>query len=184
MAGSRVSSSCDRWKTVVTTDSLDGTEGIVDHYSRDVAVNPGEEAEAVFRRLEGRLMRYQIFPSRFMRAEVCSEDGRIHEGTTIVQHVAIGPLPLEAAVRVVRLWRDQDGDAEEIGFTYATLEGHPERGISTFRIRRSESRGITFLIDARSGPGSLLTRLTRPLARRFQRQATEAALAHFTAADP
>jgi uncharacterized protein (UPF0548 family) len=173
---------CDRWMKKATTDRLEGTEGVLDHYSRDVELSPGQDAEGAFRVLEKQLLTYRIFPPRLMRAEVCSDDGRIHEGTTIVQHVALGPLRLEAAVRVVRVWRNRDGDAEEIGFTYATLQGHPERGISTFRIRRSDQGHITFLIDARSRPGSLLTRLTRPFARRFQRQATEAALAHFTAA--
>ena len=172
-------SSCDRWRAAVPTDSLEGTEGVVDHYSRDVHVGPGDEPNAVFRRLEDRLLRYQIFPPRIMRAEVCSADGRIREGTTIVQDVALGPLHLEAAVRVLRVWQDQDGRTEEAGFAYATLKGHPERGVSTFRIRRTPPGRITFEVEARSRPGSLLTRLTRPLARRFQRRATEAALAHF-----
>ena len=175
-------SSCRRWEAAATTDSLEGTEGVVDHHSRDVRVQEDEAIDAVFRQLQDRLLRYQIFPPRIMRAEVCSDDGRIHEGTTIVQHVAIGPLRMEAAVRVVRVWRGETEEAEEIGFTYATLEGHPERGISTFRLRRSALGSITFLIDTRSRPGSLLTRLARPLARRFQLRATEAALRYFTAA--
>jgi uncharacterized protein (UPF0548 family) len=96
-----------------------------------------------------------------------------------VQYVAVGPFSLEAAVRVVRVWNVRAGDASETGFTYATLQGHPERGLSTFRLRWSPDGRMTFLIEARSRPGSVLTRLTRPLARRFQRKATEAALAHF-----
>lgn len=162
------------------TDTLAGTEGVLDHYSRDVALSSGDDVDAVFRRLEEQLMTYRIFPPRLMRAEVCSEDGRIHEGITIVQNVALGPLALKAAVRVVRVWRNQFDGAQEIGFTYATLQGHPERGISTFRLRRSTDRHITFLIDARSRPGSLLTLLARPFARRFQRKASEAALEYFT----
>ena len=175
---------CDRWRTTSTTDSLDATGGVVDRYARDIEVPEDRDVEAVFRLLEERLLSYRIFPERLVRPEICSEDGRLHEGTTIVQHVAIGPLRLEAAVRVVRLWRDESDDGVESGFTYATLEGHPERGISTFRIRRrSGERTITFLIDARSRPGSLLTRLGGPFARRFQRHATEAALARFAALD-
>jgi uncharacterized protein (UPF0548 family) len=149
-----------------------------------VDLRPGQDGDAVFRRLEEQLLSYRIFPPALMRADVCSEDGRVHEGTTIVQHVAIGPFPLEAAVRVVRVWRTRDDDVEEVGFTYATLKGHPERGTSTFRVCRRRDRDkdqIAFLIEARSRPGSLLTRLTRPLARRFQRRATEAALSYFTA---
>ncbi len=141
-------SACGRWLDAVTTDSLEGTEGVVDHYSRDIPLRAGEDADAVFRRLEDRLLRYQIFPPRVMRAEICSDDHRVHYGTTIVQHVALGPVPLKAAVRVLRVWRD----TEEVGFTYATLQGHPERGISTFRIRRAEPGQITFEIESRSRP--------------------------------
>jgi uncharacterized protein (UPF0548 family) len=133
----------------------------------------------MFELLDQRLRRYDIFPPRLMRAEICSGDGLVHDGTTIVQRVRVGPIRLEAGVRVLRVWRHRDGDAEESGFTYATLRGHPERGVSTFRIRRRLDRDdIAFLIDVRSRPGTLLTRLTRPLARRFQRRATDAALDH------
>lgn len=184
MAVRPVSRDCDRWLTELTTDSLDGTGGDLDRYAKDVEVPDDRDVDAVFGLLEDRLLTYRIFPPRLMRPVVCSEDGRLREGTTIVQHVAIGPLSLEAAVRVVRVWRDHGADADESGFTYATLEGHPERGISTFRIRRrSGERTIAFLIDVRSRPGSLLTRVARPFARRFQRHATEAALARFAAVD-
>jgi hypothetical protein len=174
---------CDRWRATPATESIDGTGGVIDRYARDIDVPYDQYLDEVFRLLEDRLLTYRIFPPRLMRPEVCSSDGRLHDGTTIVQHVAIGPLRLEAAVRVVRAWRDEGADAVESGFTYATLEGHPERGISTFRIRRrSDERVITFEIDVRSRSGSLLTRVARPLARRFQVRATRAALAYFTAA--
>ena len=171
--------SCDKWRSIEVTDSLEGTEGIVDRYERSIDVGVGQE-EAVFRRLEDRLLRYQIFPPRIMRSEICSDDGRIHEDTTIVQYVSVGPVPLESAVRVQRMWHSTEAELEETGFSYATIRGHPERGVSTFRIRRTPGR-ITFLIDARSRPGSILTRVGRPIARRFQRAATEAALDHVLA---
>ena len=132
-----------------------------------------------------------------MRAEVCSEDGRIHEGTTIVQHVALGPLPLEAAVRVVRVWRSREGDADEVGFTYATLNGHPERGISTFRIRRS-NQDQNHLPDRRPKPARIAAHppdpglarvasnavLPRPLCRTSRRPATDRVSLHAFRAGP
>ncbi len=102
-----------------------------------------------------------------------------------MQRVAIGPLTLEAGVRVIRVWHHEDAEREETGFAYATLQGHPERGISTFRLRRRmDPPAIDLLIDVRSRPGSWLTRLAQPVARRFQIRATEAALAYFTATEP
>ena len=173
---------CDRWVRRVETDSLAGTGGVIDHYARSVDVPADEDPTAWFGRLEERLLSYQVFPPEIMQAQVCSPDARLREGTTIVQRVAIGPVTLEAGVRVLRVWRDRDAEGAETGFTYATLEGHPERGVSTFRLRRNtDATSIAFLIDVRSRPGSWLTRLTSPVARRFQIRATEAALAYFTA---
>ena len=151
---------CDRWRGRAETDSLDGTEGVIDHYAKRVELPPGADIGSSFRRLEDRLLTYQVFPPRLMRAHICSDDGRLHEGITIVQRVPIGPLTLEAGVRVIRVWHHEDAEREETGFTYVTLQGHPERGISTFRLRRlADPPSIDLLIDVRSRPGSLFTRL-------------------------
>lgn len=166
-------------------DTLDGNEGVIDHYARPVQLPAGVDIGSWFRHLEDRLLTYRVFPPDLMRAHICAEDGRLHEGTTIVQQVAIGPFTLEAGVRVVRVRHTEDAEGEQTSFTYATLQGHPERGISTFRLRRrADPPSIDFLIEVRSRPGSWLTRLARPLARRFQIRATEAALAFLTATEP
>jgi uncharacterized protein (UPF0548 family) len=185
MHATRPPAPCARWIGKVETDSLDGTEGVVDHYAMAVDLPPAVDSESRFRRMEDRLLTYQVFPPHLMDARVCSDDSRLREGTTIVQRVAIGPLTLEAGVRVIRVWHHEDPEGGEAGFTYATLQGHPERGISTFRLRhRADPPAIDFMIDVRSRPGSWLTRLARPVARRFQIRATEAALAYFTSAEP
>jgi uncharacterized protein (UPF0548 family) len=172
---------CERWTDAPATDSLDGTGGVVDRYECDAVVRSGEARAAAFERLEGRLLRYEVFPPRIMDARVCSGDGRLHEGTTIVQRVRLGPLRLEFAVRVLRVWSGRGGEADEAGFSYVTLKGHPERGVSTFLLRRpADADKITFRIDVRSRPGSFLARVARPYARRLQRHATEAALGHLT----
>jgi uncharacterized protein (UPF0548 family) len=176
---------CVRWIGRIETDSLDGTEGVIDHYAKLVELPPGEDVGSWFRRLEDRLLTYRVFPPSLMQVHICAEDDRLHEGTTIVQRVAIGPLTLESGVRVIRVWHHEDEDGGETGFTYATLQGHSERGISTFRLRRRTAPpSIELLIDVRSRPGSWLTRLARPVARRFQVGATEAALAYFTSTEP
>jgi uncharacterized protein (UPF0548 family) len=171
---------CDRWVLAPLTDSLAGSEGTIDDYVCPIPVGPGQDAAATFAQLEDRLWRYDIFPPELVEARVCSDDGRLHEGTTIIQRVALGPLTVESAVRVVRAWRDRGPNGEAAGFSYATLEGHPERGVSTFVLRRDQQDQLTFAIHARSRPGSVLTRLGRPVARWFQRPITRAALEHFT----
>ena len=175
----RAARGCERWTDAPATDSLEGTGGVVDRYERDAAVRSGESRTAAFDRLEGRLLRYDVFPPRVMDARVCSRDGRLHESTIIVQRVRLGPLRLEFAVRVLRVWSDRGGEADEAGFSYVTLKGHPERGVSTFSLSRpADADKITFRIDVRSRPASLLARAARPCARWFQRHATEAALGH------
>jgi uncharacterized protein (UPF0548 family) len=178
----RAARGCERWTGTPATDALDGTRGVLDQYERAAVVRSGETPAAAFDRLEQRLLRYEIFPPRIMDARVCSEDRRLHEGTTIVQRVHLGPWRLESAVRVLQVWRSQGEDGDEAGFSYVTLEGHPERGVSTFLlIRQAGSERVLFRIVVRSRPGSDLARLARPFARWFQRHATEAALGHFTA---
>jgi uncharacterized protein (UPF0548 family) len=171
---------CARWQGVEPNDSLDGVHGVVDHYRREVQPGATSEPDATFARSLDRLWRYEVFPPSVMQPIVCSEDGILREGTTIVQRVAIGPLRIEPAVRVLRVWRTANADTEEAGFTYATLPGHPERGTSSFWVTHHNASGRTyFAIEARSQPGPLLYRLGRPLARRFQRRATLAALDYF-----
>ena len=80
-----------------------------------------------------RLSRYAIFPPQRMRAAVCSPDGRVAVGVTIVQRVRFAAVALESAVRVIECERSPDAAS----FAYATLEGHPERGIASFAIERT-----------------------------------------------
>ena len=171
---------CARWEGVEPNDSLGGVNGVVERYDREVRLAAASDPDAAFARSIERLLRYVIFPPSIMQPIICSEDGLLHEGTTIVQRVAIGPLRIEPAVRVLRVWRAGDADTEEAGFTYATLPGHPERGISSFWVTHHKTSGrIYFAIEARSQPGSLVYRLGGPVARRFQRRATLAALDYF-----
>lgn len=126
-----------------------------------------------------RLTRYAIFPPARMRAAVCSPDARVALGVTIVQRVRFGPLALESAVRVVEYERS----AGAARFAYATLDGHPERGIASFALERQPSE-LRFIAEAWSRPGHLLAWLGRPLARHLQRSITREAVAHFSSGGP
>ncbi|HYI77464.1 MAG TPA: DUF1990 family protein, partial [Chryseolinea sp.] len=54
---------------------------------------------------------------------------------------------------------DEDGRK---GFSYVTIEGHVEKGESTFTIEQS-GQGLTFKIRTFSEPGNLLTKLVGPI---------------------
>lgn len=141
----------------------------------------GASRADVYARVRDRLLAYDVFPPTLVRYAICPA-GPIRVGATIVQQILLGPLALEMAVRVVDAWDRSEGAIHEAGFSYVTLEGHPERGIATFRVRLDEAGGVTILIDARSRPGLLLTRIIRPIARALQRTLTQAALHRLAAA--
>lgn len=168
---------CDRWRQQPDTADTAWADGVVDRYEMAVAPRSGESAPDRFRRVADRLISYDVFPRNLMRPTVCAADGRLRVGTVIVQRVRLGLLVIEAAVRVVDTRATETADMEEAGFSYVTLAGHPERGVSSFWvIRRGDD--VEFRIEARSRPGTLLTRIGRPISRLFQRRATQAALRH------
>ena len=51
----------------------------------------------------------------------------------ILQRLGRGPARFEFAVRVVEKWDRHTPNGLDAGFTYVTLEGHPERGTETVR---------------------------------------------------
>ena len=175
--------SCVRWSDAPKSSPRCGPSGAtVDHYEAAARIGPSETPDAVFARVRDRLMVYDVFPPDVVRAAICPA-GRISAGATIVQRIGVGPLALEAAVRVIDVWdrvvgdpNGEPGAVRKAGFRYVTLRGHPECGIASFEVRAGPTGEVTILLDARSRPGSWLTRLGRPFARRFQQTMTRAAL--------
>ena len=60
-------------------------------------------------------------------------------------------------------------DADNFGFGYGTLCGHPERGEESFVVRRRSGR-VTFEIVAASRPAGLLPRIGAPVTRLIQKR--------------
>jgi uncharacterized protein (UPF0548 family) len=126
-----------------------------------------------------RLFRYDIFPPTRLRSRVCTPDGLVAVGATIVQRVRLGPVALEMAVRVI----EHEHTTNNARFAYATLAGHAEQGIASFEIERKGAE-VHFIARASSRPSNLAARLGRPIARSFQRAITREALDHFCASLP
>ena len=122
------------------------------------------------------LLAYRIFAPSRMRARVCTPDGRVAVGATIVQRVMLGPISIETAVRVIELDRSPD----RTSFAYATLAGHPERGIASFAVTRTDTGG-KFEAEAWSRAGHWLTIVGRPVSRALQRTMTREAVTSFCA---
>jgi uncharacterized protein (UPF0548 family) len=122
------------------------------------------------------LLAYKIFAPNRMFAHVCTPDHRVAMGATIVQRVVMGPLAIETAVRVIEM----DCTSDRVSFAYATLRGHPERGVASFAVIRG-SEGSRFEAHAWSRAGHWLTILGRPISRALQRSMTREAVAQFCA---
>lgn len=83
-----------------------------------------------------------------------------------------GPVFVLAPCRIVYLIHD----AENFGFAYGTLPGHPESGEEAFHIARTTDGDVSFGIHVFSRPADPLARLGGPLARAVQTRVTKAYL--------
>jgi hypothetical protein len=111
------------------------------------------------------LFDYQIFPDNIMtfKNEWAEENRKMKIGDTIAQQVYIPPTntfsqKLIFGVRINEIIDQSDRK----GFSYETLEGHVEKGISTFTVEQLDNK-IVFKIQTYSTPGNILTKLLGPI---------------------
>jgi hypothetical protein len=112
------------------------------------------------------LFQYKIFPKHIMTflTQWQEEDREMQPGDTIIQQVYIPPinsvsLKLIFGVRIHSIIHE----AARIGFSYETLEGHAERGISTFTIEQTGEEKLIFKIHTFSKPGNIFGKLLAPV---------------------
>lgn len=111
------------------------------------------------------LFNYQIFPDFIMSylTQWESENRKMQVGDTILQQVYLPPIKKfsQKVIFGVRICKIIDKENIK-GFSYETLEGHVEKGISTFTIEIFEDK-LIFKINTFSSPGNFLTRLLGPI---------------------
>ncbi|NBW36199.1 MAG: DUF1990 family protein [Cytophagia bacterium] len=111
------------------------------------------------------LFDYKIFPSNIMTfmTQWGQEKRKMKIGDTILQQVFIPPTRIfsQKIVFGVRV-NDIIDEAERKGFSYETIEGHVEKGESTFTIEKGQD-GLIFKIKTYSEPGNLMTKLVGPI---------------------
>jgi uncharacterized protein (UPF0548 family) len=123
------------------------------------------EGEAQFARAREVIFTYGIFdPNRLLFA---IEGGRAREGGVILQRVLLGPVAWDMSVRILEVI-DRPQLAQ---MSYATLPGHLEWGIATFRATPS-----AFEIETWSRPGHWLSKLGLPFVRWMQKNETRKAI--------
>lgn len=121
---------------------------------------------------------YRIFPQSIMtyRTEWRLENREMRVGDTVVQQVALPPgrrsLKMVFGVRICEII----SETTRRGFVYETLEGHAEKGRSSFTIETGGD-GILFKIETFSRPGNAASCLMSPfLTRPYQSYCTRRAL--------
>ncbi len=128
------------------------------------------------------LFNYQIFPPHIMSSysQWQAENRKMQVGDTIVQQVYLPPYrnlsqKIIFGVRISELIITP----ERIGFSYETLQGHAEKGISTFMLEQTKDGQIILKIHSFSQPGNWLTRLVAPVfSVPYQTYCTRQALKH------
>jgi hypothetical protein len=125
------------------------------------------------------LLDYRIFPPSIMSylTQWSSENREMQPGDVIVQQICLPPFPrfslkIVTGVRIREIIRE----TQRIGFSYETLEGHAERGISTFTIEKGKD-GMLFRIHTFSEAPGAFARLMAPFfASPYQDYCTRKAL--------
>lgn len=122
---------------------------------------------------------YKIFPDNILifLTEWQHEKREMKVGDTIVQQVYLPPIKRfsQKLIFGVRINEIINTDSRK-GFSYETLEGHVEKGISTFTIEQKIDK-LIFKIHTFSKPGNLPTRLMGPIfSIPYQKYCTKVAL--------
>ena len=110
------------------------------------------------------LYNYQIFPNNIMsfKCQWTDENRKMRVGDTIAQQVYIPPVKTfsQKIIFGVRVNEIID-QADKKGFSYQTLEGHVEKGISTFTVEQIDKE-LIFKVHTHSTRGNTLAKLLAP----------------------
>ncbi|CAN5692994.1 hypothetical protein BH24CHL8_BH24CHL8_09260 [soil metagenome] len=174
----------ERWqRRPITAADTEIAEWPLDEYATLVprpSVGSWDSA-AAFERVRDRILDLRLFPPQSIVLHADTTDGRAALGATVVQHLFLGPLGLESGVRITQLEDGWDAGSRHVSLTWATLEGHPERGVETFSASLGADGAVRLGIRARSQPGLLMVRLVSPFARRLQVRLAHRSLALLSA---
>lgn len=109
------------------------------------------------------LFRYDVFPPAILTffGEWQLDSREMRAGDVIVQQAQVPPgwgLRLIFGVRVLSVYREE----KRAGFSYGTLEGHPETGLNVFALSVIGD-GVVVSVHTNAAPGLPLSRLLAPI---------------------
>jgi uncharacterized protein (UPF0548 family) len=151
-----------------------------DVYERVVAHEPPGEPllDGPFRRAAAAILRFEVFPPERLVGVIERAPVELGDVVGAAYRFALG-VRIFFASRVVERFDGASEGLHRVGFTYRTLEGHPELGEETFSVEKDLASGrVTVALRAWSRPGTALARVGAPIVRRIQVSASQAALDH------
>jgi hypothetical protein len=138
---------------------------------------PGSSAA----RLADAILRFDVFPPRLADGVLRRRPVEIGDTVGLRYHFLPG-VDVFFAARVTDRFEQTTAALWRCGFTYRTLEGHPECGEETFVVEKDLPTGrVTVALRSWSRPGLWIARLGYPLVRAMQLRAGRAALDHLEA---
>lgn len=167
------------WKRGFNCGDEPTPNAVFDRHERIVAVEPHGPPElgGPFARVAEAIMRYDIFPPHVGSGLYKQVPVRLGDAVGLRYRFLPG-VELIFASRVIEIIDEEC----RRGFTYRTLDWHPEKGQETFEVRKNPATGeVRASLTAWSAPGLFLTSLIYHLARKLQLQAGRAALDHLEA---
>ena len=112
------------------------------------------------------LFDYKIFPNKILTfmTQWNFEQRIMKVGDTIVQQICIPPFGQlsQKIIFGVRI-NEVINEPTRKGFSYETLSGHVEKGVSTFTVEQTADKKIIFKVQTFSKPGNILTQLIGPI---------------------
>ena len=138
-----------------------------EHDRNEVTLGSGE---AIFTKAVAGLRAWKMFPPGW--TEIFPPDAAQTEGGTVILLFRLLGIHWTSAARIVYAVEETNvaGAKRRIGFAYGTLPGHVECGEERFTITWREDDSVWYEIQAFSRPRYWMTRLAKPLARRWQKR--------------
>ena len=124
------------------------------------------EGSDLFERAVQALRKWQ--PQKGAGVEVVPRDASVGENETVILLLRAAGLWAPAPCRVIYVV-DQ---ADQFGFAYGTLPGHPETGEVAFMVSQDSAEGIDFRVTSFSRSVDPLARLAAPITRWVQKRVT------------
>jgi hypothetical protein len=149
-----------------------------DNHARIVACEEPGPPQAIARRLAEAILRFDIFPPHLATGVLARAPVQVGDTVGLRYHFVPG-LDLFFAARVIDCFDQEVNGQWRCGFTYRTVQGHPECGEETFVVEKDIVAGIiTVALRSWSRSGSWLATVGYPLVRRWQLRAGRSALDH------